>query len=107
MRELDTKDSGQYAFAAAIDAQRRNSNNKSTCSPEDIRRAVSARELLDLGFASTALFINYRARWIAVKAEGARPRDAQARAVIKLFEELGYNVCRTAQGLIVRITRTA
>jgi Spy/CpxP family protein refolding chaperone len=44
IKELETKDAGRYAFAAAMDAQRRNSNNKSHYSQEQIRRAVTARD---------------------------------------------------------------
>ena len=79
MKELDTKDAGKFAYAAAIDAQRRNSNNKSTYSQEQIRRAVTARDLLDTAFSYSKLYINYRAKFIAIKAEGARARDSMAK----------------------------
>ena len=105
MKELDTKDAGKFAFAAAIDAQRRNSNNKSTYSQEQIRRAVTARDLLDTAFSYSKLYINYRAKFIAIKAEGARARDSMAKEVVKLFESNGYGVVSTPQGMIVRIDK--
>jgi len=105
MKELDTKDAGKFAFAAAIDAQRRNSNNKSTYSQEQIRRAVTARDLLDTAFSYSKLYINYRAKFIAIKAEGARARDSMAKEVVKLFESNGYTVVSTPQGMIVRIDK--
>jgi hypothetical protein len=105
MKELDTKDAGTYAYAAARDAQRQNSNNKSTYSQDQIRKALTVRDLLDSAFSYTNLYINYRQKFIAIKAEGARARDAMAQEVIKLFESNGYLVASTPQGVIVRIAR--
>ena len=105
MKELDTKDAGGFAFAAAQDALRRNSNNKSHYSQDQIRRALSVRDLIDSAFSYTKLYINYRQRFIAVKAEGARRKDRMAQEVIKLFESNGYTVASTPQGMIVRIAR--
>jgi hypothetical protein len=105
MKELDTKDAGIYAFAAAMDAQRKNSNNKSHYTQEQIRKALSVRDLLDSAFSYKTLYINYRAKFIAVKADGARAKDAMAKEVIALFETNGYDVAATPQGVIVRIAR--
>jgi hypothetical protein len=105
MKELDTKDAGSYAYAAARDAQRQNSNNKSTYSQDQIRKALTVRDLLDSAFSYKTLYINYRKKFIAVKAEGARAKDCMAREVVDLFESNGYCVASTPQGLIVRIAK--
>ena len=105
MKELDTKDAGSYAYAAARDAQRQNSNNKSTYSQDQIRKALTVRDLLDSAFSYKTLYINYRKKFIAVKAEGARAKDRMAKEVVDLFETNGYLVAATPQGLIVRIAR--
>ena len=105
MKELETKAAGGFAYAAAIDAQRRNSNNKSHYSQEQIRRALSVRDLLDTAFSYSKLYINYRAKFIAVKAEGARAKSRMAKEVVSLFESNGYTVANTPQGVIVRIAR--
>jgi len=105
MKELDTKDAGSFAFAAVMDAQRRNSNNKSHYSAEQIRKALTARDLLDTAFSYSKLYINYRQKFIAIKAEGARARDSLAKEVVKLFESNGYGVVSTPQGMIVRIDK--
>ena len=105
MKELDTKDAGQFAFAAAIDAQRRNTNNKSHYSADQIKKAVTASDLIDTAFSYSNLYIDYRQKWIAVKAEGARAKDALAKEVVKLFESNGYGVVSTPQGMIVRIDK--
>jgi hypothetical protein len=105
MLELDTKDAGQFARAAAMDAQRRNSNNKSHYTQEQVRKALSVRDLLDSAFSYKTLYINYRKKFIAVKAEGARAKDRMAKEVVELFESNGYTVAQTPQGLLVRIAK--
>jgi hypothetical protein len=105
LKDLDTKEAGQYAFAAVMDAQRRNSNNKSQYSSEQIRRALVVQDLIDTAFSYKSLYVNYRQKFIAIKAEGARAKDAMAREVIKLFESNGYGVVSTPQGMIVRIDK--
>ena len=105
MKELETKAAGSYAYAAARDAQRQNSNNKSTYSQDQIRRALTVRDLLDSAYSYTNLYINYRKKFIAIKAEGARARDRMAKEVVALFESNGYLVASTPQGLIVRIVK--
>ena len=105
MKELDTKEAGIYAFAAAIDAQRRNSNNKSLYTQDQIRKALMVRDLLDSAFSYKSLYINYRKKFIAVKAEAARRKDSMAKEVIRCFEGNGYTVAETPQGIIVRIDK--
>ena len=105
MLELDTKEAGAYARAAAMDAQRQNSNNKSHYTQEQVRKALTVRDLLDSAFSYKTLYINYRKKFIAVKAEGARAKDAMARDVVRLFESNGYCVAQTPQGLLVRIAK--
>jgi hypothetical protein len=105
MKELETKQAGGFAFAAARDAQRQNSNNKSHYTQEQVRKALSVRDLLDSAFSYKTLYINYRAKFIAVKAEGARAKDQMAKEVVELFESNGYTVAQTPQGLIVRIAK--
>ena len=107
IKELETKDAGRFAYAAAVDAQRRNTNNKSHYSAEQIRSAVTVRDLLDSAFNHTSLYINYRLKWISVKAEGARAKDALAKQVLALFGERGYSVVSTPQGMTVRIDKVA
>jgi uncharacterized protein (DUF2252 family) len=105
MKELDTKEAGRFAWAAAMDAQRRNSNNKSLYSAEQIKQALTVHDLLDTAFSYSKLYIDYRQKWISVKAEGARAKDALAREVVRLFESNGYGVVSTPQGMIVRIDK--
>jgi hypothetical protein len=105
LKELETKEAGQFAFAAVMDAQRRNSNNKSHYSQEQIRKALIVQDLIDTAFSYKSLYVNYRQKFIAIKAEGARAKDAMAREVVKLFEANGYGVVSTPQGMIVRIDK--
>ena len=105
MKELDTKQAGRFALAAVLDARRRNTNNKSLYSQDQIRKAMSVRDLLDYAFSYTSLYINYRQKFISIKVEGARARDAMAKKVIALFETQGYGVVSTQQGIIVRVDK--
>lgn len=105
MRDLDTKDAGRFAVAAVLDAQRRNTNNKSHYSAEQLRKAVTVRDLMDTAFSYKGLYINYRKKFIAIKAEGARARDGFAREVLTMFEQQGYGVVSTQQGVIIRIDK--
>ena len=105
MKELDTKQAGRFALAAVLDARRRNTNNKSLYSQDQIRKALSVRDLLDYAFSYTSLYINYRQKFISIKVEGARARDAMAKKVITLFETQGYGVVSTQQGIIVRVDK--
>ena len=105
MKELETKAAGGFAFAAALDAQRQNSNNTSHYTQEQVRQALTVRDLLDSAFSYKSLYINYRKKFIAVKAEGARAKDTMAKEVVELFESNGYCVAATPQGVIVRIAK--
>jgi hypothetical protein len=105
MKELETKAAGGFARAAAMDAQRQNSNNKSHYTQEQVRQALTVRDLLDSAFSYKTLYINYRKKFIAVKAEGARAKDRMAKEVVELFESNGYTVASTPQGLLVRIAK--
>ena len=105
MKELDTKQAGRFALAAVLDARRRNTNNKSLYSQDQIRKALSVRDLLDYAFSYTSLYINYRQKFISIKVEGARARDTMAKKVIALFETQGYGVVSTQQGIIVRVDK--
>jgi hypothetical protein len=106
MKELDTKDAGSFAYAAAIDAQRRNTNNKSHFSAEQIRKALTVRDLLDTAFGYSRLYINYRKKFIAVKAERAWAKS-MSKEVLALFKSNGYDVVSTPQALIVRLDSAA
>ena len=106
MKELDTKQAGRFAVAAILDAQRRNTNNKSLYTEEQLRKALTVRDLLDTAFSYNSLYINYRQKFIAVKVEGARAKDAMSRKIIALFDSLGYSVVTTQQGVIVRLDKT-
>lgn len=105
MKELETKEAGQYSFAAVMDAQRRNTNNKSLYTDQQIRRALTVRDLLDTVFSYKSLYINYRKNFIAIKAEQARPKDPTYKQAIQCFEANGYTVAMTPQGIIVRLDK--
>jgi hypothetical protein len=101
--ELDTKPAGRHAYAARMDAERRNTNNKSLYTAEQIKRAVTVHDLMHTAYSHSLLEINYRKTFIAVKAEGARARDTMAKTLMELFQSRGYRVVRSPQSLIIRL----
>jgi hypothetical protein len=105
MKDLETRAAGNYAYAAVMDAQRQNANNKSHYSQDKIRQAVTVRDLIDSYFNYSKLYINYRKKFIAVKAEGARRKAHMGLELMDLFNANGYSVVATPQGLIVRIDK--
>jgi hypothetical protein len=105
MKKLDTKEAGVFKIAAVLDARRRNTVNKSLYTDNQIRRAVSVRDLLDTAFAYHQLYINYRQRFISITASGVRPRGPETRGILKMFQASGYELVETPQAVIVRLDK--
>ena len=103
MKELNTEDAGMFKWAAAMDANRRNTNNKSLYSQAQIRKALTIKDIVDSAFSYKTLYINYRKTFIAVKAEEAIAKNMQYKAVVNQLENCGHKVVLTRQGLIVRL----
>ena len=102
---LDTKAAGQYARGAAINAEMRNREMRSTWTSEKRSAAQTVLDLLDMAYKGN-FYINYRKKFIAVKVDAPIVRDRlTVKAVKAVFEEHEYNVVNTPQGLVVRIMR--
>ena len=102
---LDTKAAGQYARGAAINAEMRNREMRSTWTSDKRSAAQTVLDLLDMAYKGN-FYINYRKKFIAVKADAPIVRDRLTVKVVKeIFEEHEYNVVNTPQGLVVRILR--
>jgi hypothetical protein len=104
MKELNTKSAGYFAYGAAINASITNAKNKSLHSNLNINKAATVRDLLDSAYKYTALYINYRKRFISVTINNASLRDPRiANSILTLFKSNKYDVVKTTHGLIVRI----
>jgi len=105
-RKLNTRSAGRFAFAASLDAERRNNENASCYSSAERSAANTARDLLDMAYAYKGLHINYRKTFIAVKVDAPLVKDKlTVRAVKDVFKEKGYEVLVSPQGIVVRIKR--
>lgn len=104
-RELDAKAAGQYARGAAINAEMRNRELRSTWSSEKRSAAQTVLDLLDMAYKGT-FYINYRKKFISVKVDAPIVRDRlTVKAVKSVFKDKSYEVVNTPQGLVVRILR--
>lgn len=91
---------------AALNAYFRNREMAGTYTREQQCLAQRALDILDTAFAYAESYINYRKKFIAVKIEGAIKRDRKLAAeAISIFEDKGYSVVSTPQGIVVRIPR--
>lgn len=104
--ELETKSAGFYAFAAARDARMRNAAQKSHYTDKEVVRAERMRVALETVYSAKKVYINYRAKFIAVKLEYAIARD---RASIRILEAdyacEGISKQTSPQGIIYRIPK--
>jgi hypothetical protein len=102
---LDTKAAGQYARGAAINAEMRNREMRSTWTSEKRSAAQTVLDLLDMAYKGN-FYINYRKKFIAVKVDAPIVRDRlTVKAVKAVFKDNAYDVVNTPQGLVVRIMR--
>jgi hypothetical protein len=107
-QELDTvaTTNGFYAMLAAKDAQRINSNYKSTYSDSAIKTVVGAEALLTLAYKFKDSYINYRKNGISIKLNNALVRERKAlREVESILEEKGFSKRTSAQGIIYSLAR--
>lgn len=108
MKEKDiatgTAPCGWYA---AVDAQRRNTNNMSIYTEAQRGLALRAKDLIDLAYQCQAVHINYRKTFIAIKLESPMVKNRQAlKTMEKIFEDRGYTKVRSDQGVVYRIPKT-
>ena len=104
--ELETKDAGYFAYAAARDAQ-----FKSACEEQnytDAQKIVAQRMkfALELCYGSTKIFVTYRKKFIVVKVNQASVKDRKNLTLLeKDYETAGYTKVVSAQGVSYRIPK--
>ena len=106
MQEKDTnyRSAGFYAAAAAANARMRNLVNESNFTEKQKLRAEKVKLGLELVHTKTSkLYVNYRAKYIAVKVVG----NVSDRKNLKLLEsdwtKLGVTKHHTEQGTIYHV----
>lgn len=99
--EIDSKDSGIYAFYAARDARMRNIANASHFAEVDKIRAERMKMALGLVYAAKGIYVNFRKTKIAVKVDAGWVRDRENLALLeKDWEAQGVTKTLSAQGVI-------
>lgn len=104
-KELDTCAASNKWFAAR-DAQQKSYAASTHYTLEERTRAERMRLGLELVYAARNVYITFRQKFITVKLENARVRDARALALLEADYALqGITKARTAQGIIYRIAK--
>lgn len=105
-REMETKNAGYFAYAAARDAAQR-SYAASTHYTEKQKVAAERMKLaLEMMYSARAFHVNYRDRFIAVKLDRPTVRDRKNLALMETeWAAAGVVKRATAQGIIYRIPK--
>ena len=103
--ELDAK-KANCAWAAVVDAQRRNDNMRYTYNAQLQDEAKRVEYMLGLAYEFTETYTNFRKKFIAIKIADFKVKNQQ---YVELFDEIiaerGYQKVVTPQGLVIRIMR--
>lgn len=104
-RELDTKDAGQFKYAAYMDARVKSYAASTAYSEAQRRRAEQIRLGLGMCYAGT-VYVTFRKKFIVVKVEQGRVTDAKTLALLEQdYSQEGITKTKTAQGTAYRIPK--
>lgn len=105
-KELETKNAGFYAYAAARDAAQR-SYIASTHYTEKEKVAAERMKLaLELMYSAKGFHLNFRDKFVAIKIDKPTVRDRRNLAIMEQeWTAAGVVKRATAQGIIYRIPK--
>ena len=102
---LKTEESSNK-LGAYLDARMRNYAGKIHYSYKDQTRAERMKLVLELVYTAKDIYINYRAKFIAVKVEGARVADKTSLSELEAeWADQGITKAVSAQGVVYRIPK--
>jgi len=105
-RELDTKNAGYYAYAAARDARMRAAAMWSHYTEAERVRAERMKLALELCYSAKAFYINPRSKFITIKIDNPRVKDRSTLDLLEAdYESEGIIKIATAQGISYRIPK--
>jgi hypothetical protein len=105
-QELETKNAGYYAYAAARDASMRAIAMWSHYTDKERVRAERMKLGLEMVYNAKGIHINPRGKFIAIKVDQARVRDRKMLALLeKDYELLAITKVVTEQGVTYRIPK--
>lgn len=106
-RDLDTNPATNPWFAA-MDAQRRNGEARSTYTAKQRAKAQTAFDLIDTVYESKEMFLTYRKTFVTIKIEEPIVRcgmKTMLKNLEDMFDAQGAYKVNTDQGIIYRIPR--
>ena len=105
-KELDTQPAGYYAYAAVRDARMRNFAMSSKYNEAQKVQAERMKLGLEMVYSAKGFYINYRAKFIAIKIENPQVRDRKNLKLLEQdYEKAGISKEITPQGVIYRIKK--
>ena len=104
--ELDTKNAGFYAYAAARDARMRATAMWSHYTEAEKVRAERIRLGLEMVYSAKAIYVNPRAKFIAIKIDSPTVRDRKNLVLLEQdYDKLSIKKAVSAQGVTYRIPK--
>ena len=105
-RELETRNAGFYAYAAARDARMRATAMWSHYTEAERVRAERMKLALELCYSAKNFYINPRGRFISIKIDNPRVKDRSNLALLEQdYVEQGITKIVTVQGITYRIPK--
>jgi len=104
IKDLDSQPAGQYAWAAARDAERYSDECRVLYSGRKRSQIETFLALVQMAYTRVRSEPTYRKNFAVIKIENGLVRDRRlARELDQLCEERGYQKIRTNQALSFRI----
>jgi hypothetical protein len=105
-RELETRNAGYYAYAAARDARMRAAAMWTHYTEAERVRAERMKLALELCYSAKNFYINPRGKFITIKVENPRVIDRYNLELLEGdYEKQGITKVVTAQGVTYRIPK--
>lgn len=105
-KELETRGAGNYAWAAAKDADRYSDECRMLYTGAQRARAETFMDLIKWAYGADTFYLTYRKGFVSIKLTAPIVRERKyAREIDAICEERGYEKVRTQQGLTFRIPR--
>ena len=105
-QELENKNAGSYAYAAARNARMRATAMWSHYTQAERVRAERMKLGLELCYSARGFYINPREKFIAIKIDNPTVRDRRSLAMLeKQYDKEGIKKIVTNQGVTYRIAK--
>lgn len=104
IKDLDSQPAGQYAWAAARDAQRYSDECRVLYSGQKRARIETFLNIVQMAYTGVRDEPTYRKNFAVIKIENGLVRDRRmVREIDAICDERGYEKIRTNQAISIRI----